>query len=224
MQTMSIPSGHQEISLLNHKGAIALACGDDRVAHRIFKGIVETIGRLSANPEATTGQHGTLQTSVLSSMPVPDLKDERFFIFGEVLLYQVNVGNALPSLLDLCLCSCISLFNMALTYHRRASLTGAKQLFVTASRVYEQALAIANSILEQNDDVRRLRVVILNNLAQIHYFELSDFKTALEKLEQVKTILNDNQNDERASFEVYARDEIMLNLLLTRPPATAGCA
>lgn len=219
-----MPTSHQEITLLNHKGAVALACGNDKIAHRIFKGIVEAMGILSAAPEATTGAQGALQTNVLSSVPVPDLQDERFFIFGEVLLYQINVGNSLPSLLDLCLCSCVSLFNMALTYHRRALLTGTRQLYITTSRVYEQALAIAESITGQSDDVNRLKVVILNNLAQIHYFELAEYGSALEKLQQVKAIMNEFHDEGAAAFEFHSRDEIILNLLLTRPPATAGCA
>ena len=158
---MPMPTSHQEIALLNHRGAVALACGQDKIAHRIFKSIVEAMGILSASPDATTNQQNTLQTSVVSSVAVPDLKDERFFVFSQVLLYQVNVApNSLPSLLDLCLCSCISLFNMALTYHRRALLTGNRQLYITTSRVYDQALAIADSIQEPGEEVRRLKVVV----------------------------------------------------------------
>ena len=221
---MATPISHHEIALLNHKGAEALACGNDKVAHRIFKGIVEAMGVLSATPEATAGEHAPLQTAVISSISVPGLKDERFFVFGEVLLYQVSVGSARPSLLDLCLCSCISLFNMALTYHRRALLTGARQLFLTTSRVYSQALTIANSITEESDDVKRLKVVILNNLAQIKYFELDEVDDALHQLQHVKTIMNSFGDAGSAAFAQHSREEIMLNLMLTRPPSTAGCA
>ena len=62
---MAMPTSHQEFALLNHKGAVDLACGNDKVAHRIFKGIVETLGILSAAPQAAAGPQGDPLASLI---------------------------------------------------------------------------------------------------------------------------------------------------------------
>ena len=64
-----------------------------------------------------------------------------------------------------------------------------------------------------------------NNLAQIYYFELDTFDAALQGLKQVRMLMDTCRNSDGAvGFEAQSRDEIILNLLLTKPPSTAGCA
>ncbi|CAB9514337.1 expressed unknown protein [Seminavis robusta] len=211
-----------QISGLNHQGAIALACGNEKEAHRSFKGALEMLGFLSNNLEIAEADGGALHPALVSSVPSPGVADERFFVFGEALLFQFGDGEV-PSLQDVCFCSCLSLFNMALTYHRKAMLTGTRQLFLTASRIYEQALSVADGLPEESANVGCVQVLIRNNLAHIFYYELDCFEESLQHLERIKASIQVFENG-LFRMDSPSKDEILLNLLLTKPPMTARCA
>jgi hypothetical protein len=224
MATVSTRSQSQ-IEYLNYNGAIALAAGNDREAHRSFKGVLAALAALTAIPGMSPGNEHVLHPMLVSALPLSDVNDERFFVYGEVLVFQRPAEYSVASLGDLSLCSAISLFNTALVYHRRAMRTGrgTRQLYQTASRVYEHALTVANDLPEDNPNVSSLKVLIRNNLAHIYYFELDSFEASLSHLEGIKASIA-GVSGGLLAMESKTTDEILLNLLLTEPPMTARCA
>ena len=216
---------HSHISRLNSRGAVALASGDDREALRSFKGVVAALGELTNMPGLMDDGELPFHPMLVSSLPLPDMKDERFFVYNEVLLYQWAHEVQVPSLADLYLCSVISLFNTALNHQRRAmrSSSGARSLFLAASRIYEHALNVANGLPEDNALVGSLKILICNNLAHIYHFELDAFEASLCHLERIKASIA-AVNGGLLATDANSRDEIMLNVLLTKTPLTATSA
>lgn len=218
-------SSQSQIAYLNWRGAIALASGNDREAHRSFKGVVAALLALPFRPAMSDGDEHVLHPMLVSSLPLPDVKDERFFVYGEALVFRWTEDVSAASVADLCLCSAISLFNTALVYQRRAMHTGigSRKLHLTASRVYEHALTVANGLPDDNPNVSSLKVLIRNNLAHIFYYELDAFEASLDHLEGIKASIA-AVNGGLLATDSNTMDEIVLNLLLTKPPLTARCA
>jgi hypothetical protein len=218
-------SSQSQIASLNYRGAISLASGNDRGAQRSFKGVLAAISALTILPAMSDGNDHTLHPMLVSSLPLSDVRDERFFVYGEVLVFQWTEDALVPSLADLCLCSALTLFNTALVYQRRAMCTGmgSRPLHLTASKVYEHALAVANGLPEDDPNVSSLKVLIRNNLAHIYYYELDAFDTSLYHLEGIKASIA-TANGGLLAMESNTRGEIVLNLLLTKAPLTARCA
>lgn len=223
----------QQAALINREGIGALACGYGEKAHGCFKNVLEIMGHITASPdllvEESPTSNSSISTSVFTPVAVPNIRDERFFVYNCALLFSTREEDRPISQMDITLFSAAAIFNIALTYHQRAMQVKSEKLFRTSSRMYGQAMQIMNSLATYSSlvaDVNALRVIIMNNKSQI-LFELEDFEKAEQTLEDIRKLsryLSSNDSNTTSILQEGAYDEITLNVLTTAPPSTAPCA
>jgi len=220
----------RDMMLLNEQGALALRGGDEKQAHGTFRAVIAALGSFANSVQLDLDDLAPIQAKVLSSVEVPTMSDERFFVCGDALLFGWDDSQkevVPPSVTDISFCSSVALFNMALNYHNRAMATGSRRYFELASKIYEQALLVVSSIDGFHEDLNKVRILLLNNLAHIYYFEFGEHPKAVAYLEQIQSALHFFLTDlgqEMDGFRPGTSMGVFLNLITTAPPFAAACA
>lgn len=218
-----------QAALLNREGIAALACGYGEKAHACFKNVLEVLGYVTQTPDLAQIRQNNDAPLLDGIAPVSVLnfQSDRFYVYSNALLIQ-PAQQQVYSQVDITLLSTSSIFNMALTYHQRA-LMGSRQsegMFRVAARMYDQCLQVLQSLPQDEEDLKILQMIVLNNRSHVAY-ELNDFNGAQLALGHVGRLSRRIAANAKSLSKVMPEDdfdEIALNVLVTTPPETAPCA
>lgn len=194
-----------------------------------------------------------------SPVSIPNFQSERFFIYNSTFLFQPRVGSSITSSnnknnwnstmedsnnnnkehyshLDITLYSAAAIFNMALTYHYRATHSGSYNMFRLASCMYDQCIEIIQRLHLMGvniTDIHGFLLIVKNNQAQI-YYEIQDFKRFNDTLVYVRKLSKclarhkvGTGRDGVGTLLVlheHTLEEIALNVLVNTTAMAASCA
>lgn len=206
----------QEIAHLNKVGASYLAVGNGGSAVKAFKAALVTMSRIAEDPIAD-GLFGSSQHCAFSSIQVPGLESDSFFIFDQALVFEAS------SQMDLSFLNAILLLNLALTFHQKARHTGEEAKLRKALNLCRLA---GELITDMSFSSGSLYLAALNNQAHIH-FELGEYgraTCALQAMEKAASEICFSESPISSPFTQEYFDQIYLNIAVTRAPIAAACA
>ena len=220
-----------QAALLNREGIAALACGHGEKAHASFKNVLQVLGYVTQTPDIAQIQlsSGTPLLAGYIPVAVPNMHCDRFYLYNNAFLFQLAQQSY--SQVDVTLLSAAAIFNMALTYHQRALIGRQSEgMYRVAARMYDQCLQIISSLPAEQEDLKVLQMIVLNNRSHVAY-ELDDFHRAQAALAHVGRLSRRIARQTAEKLLVLAKvltedafDEIALNVMVTSPPKTAPCA
>jgi hypothetical protein len=171
------------------------------------------------------------------TIPVPDLRDEHFYIFSHAFILdsesmREDVGNA-----DMAFCCAVLTFNMALTYHHLGLRMGDSRKLRAACHLYGNCVEMASSVQgvptpSVGDNLFLLQMMAMNNASQIQY-SLAQFAESHDLLSHVRNMMLQifdrvrYEPDVAQAIELLpgeALDEINLNVVVCLIPTTAPIA
>lgn len=221
-----------QASLMNTAGVRALSLRNARAAHHSFQQALKILSlaaglcnqeSISMDCDRATKSSGW-QATGLSHCAVPGFDNEGYYICTNAFVYNFQ-GKDIDSETIAILCHC-TMFNLALTLHQRGISVGARNALLSAGRMYEQCLKLIAELAEPAEDNNVIKMVILNNVAQLQY-SLGEFEAAVESLQAVRDLLPETNIDDcvsPANTSILQMDDLFLNILVTAAPTTAPCA
>jgi len=237
----------QQAAFLNSAGATGLMTGEssDACLH-VFNEALALMEQVSMCPDLQ--KVGSEPPRVSNTIECPssfcsgsnDGSDDRFFVCRQALTFAPDYGTT-PGVcniseVDLSFYSAVIIFNMALTYHQTGLQQGDSPLLLqNALQLYDHCRQILNTILSPpGDDTDMLKLVTLNNQAQIHYVCMQSFSTVAPLLEEIRKLcpvllLNNSGCTAQSQspqcnkfYSVKTMKEISMNALLVTGPPTAA--
>ena len=171
-----------------------------------------------ASTATTSSTNMSLEKSLITSTPLPNLEDEYYFIYNQAL----TVSPALPrSDVHLHLFSTCIILNLALGYHRRG-LQGNRSCLCKAEKMYEMAAKLMGNETTNSENALQIKLAIVNNLAQIRYGQ-GNFGEARAGMNCLVSLIQ-RIGTGSSLLKEGEINGIMLNLLFLSPPEIAPAA
>lgn len=211
----------QHIVQMNNEGVSLLGSGHDQQAVSVFTNSLLALQQLMGQyPEASPAKDFEVATNCATPTAFPTKNALRHLEGSSYFIYNRPLSIALSSSSDIQLYSACTILNLAMAYHRQGKKTCHQSCLKKAESMYEMIITLLRS--RADDTSMSVRIIAVNNLAEIHY-ENGKFEETREQLQWLSAVIHQG-GTKLDFFNQGDLNLLLLNVLILLTPAQAAGA